>query len=196
MLAPTSASARATIPNARAVIGRPRTTTAWVECRARRRVVVGLERGVHLHRDARHRLLDGLLQALGIVVGDDQRAEGQPPADDDLLHVQQVDAVPGQRGEQHRAHPGPVRPGHRDQHARAGELLGGMAPPRRGGGRWGQRDFGSLARLLLAADGLAPPARTGAGACRRVRLGRGTVRPGAGSAARRPGAPSGSAAAR
>ena len=82
---------------------------------ARGRVVGHPQRGLHLHGDARHRLLDGLLQALRVVVRGDERAQREPPPDDDLLDVEQVDAVPGERGEEDGADAGAVRTGDRDE---------------------------------------------------------------------------------
>ena len=131
MLAPTSASARAIDPNARAVIGRPSTTTTCDGVPARGRVVGGLQRGLHLHGDARHRLLDGLLQALRVVVRRDERAQREPTPDDDLLDVEQVDAVPGERGEEHGADAGPVRAGDRDEN--------GGVPRHAPSATWGRR---------------------------------------------------------
>jgi hypothetical protein len=64
---------------------------------ARRAVVGGLgrahQRALHLQGDARHSVLDHLQQRLGTAMGHDERAEREP-SDDDLLDVEEADAVP------------------------------------------------------------------------------------------------------
>ena len=58
---------------------------------------------------------------LGLVVPDaDQHAEHQPAADDDLLHVDDLDVGSGQGPEQRRGHAGPVPPGDGDEEGPVG----------------------------------------------------------------------------
>lgn len=68
-----------------------------------------------LHADSRHRLLDGLLQPLGIAVDAGEHAEHELSPDDHLLDVEHVHVVPREHGEQHGRDPGLVRTGRGDE---------------------------------------------------------------------------------
>ncbi len=82
--------------------------------RADTRLDTGLDLGVHA--DGRHGGLDLVLQRVGICGAGDEHPEGEPAADHDLLDVEQIDVVPGERREEHRGHAGMVRPRHSHQH--------------------------------------------------------------------------------
>ena len=151
MLTPSAATSRATTPNASAVIGLPSTTMVWVDgSRITGMLVAALDR--HVEADAVNRVLD-LVAQLGTAGrlgrARDQHAQRQPPADDDLFDVEQLDLVPRKHLEQRRSHAGLVDSGDGDQHRH----LGRRAHPRLTPRRHQVRTFSSSSRVTSPSDG-------------------------------------------
>ena len=106
MLTPRAATSRATTPNASAVMGRPSTTMVWVDgsrstgMSSLRSMVTSsptpLDGLGHL---VAQRGAAGHLSRAG-----HQHAQRQPPPDDHLLDVEQLDLVPRKHLEERRSH--------------------------------------------------------------------------------------------